>query len=139
MTGVWKVDGVDSDWMMDLVVSTDEGWFGSQLATDCGMDGPFGDWSGDWHEVEVKLARSPKGTVSGSVVTNCIGGIFPVRGYLIEAMFFDNWMVGRMTAQVDRGNKLVGPVHMATAVHLFVAMKQANVEGENDGQLRTNL
>lgn len=133
LEGLWKLDFVQSDREIDLVISREEGWFDSHLETDCGMDGPFGDWSGDWREVEVDLARSPSGTVSGSIVATCIVGIFPARGYLIEAMFFSDSMVGRMTAQVDRGNKNIGPVHVVTDVHLFVAAKRAEAEGDDHG------
>ena len=94
------------------------------------MDGPFGDWSGNWREVEVEWDKSqwdraPKGSVSGAVMFKCITDAFPFSGYLIRGLFYDDLMVGKITYQVDRGNKAVGPVHEATHVVLFVARGEA--------------
>ena len=112
-----------SDKTFELKILLDEGWFGSDLTTDCGIDGPFGDWSGDWREVEVEWHRAPKGSVSGGFTIKCITDVFPVSGYLIRGLFYGDLMVGKITHQVDRGNKNIGPIHEATHIVLFIARR----------------
>ena len=131
LLGTWELsivsdeNPVPENKPISLEILLEEGWFfGGELTTDCGLDGLFGDWSGDWREVEVTVGRSPKGEVSGSISTNCITSVHPVSGYHIQAHFFGGRMVGKITHQVDRGNKSLGPMYAALDVLLFVGRKR---------------
>ena len=131
LLGTWELSIVPETPMLEskpirLEILQEEGWFfDAELTTNCGLDGLFGDWSGDWREVEVTLGRSPnKGAVSGSLHTNCIMSVQPMSGYLIEAFFGDGQMVGKISHQVNRGSKWVGPIYVATEVFLFVGRKR---------------
>ena len=133
LLGTWELSIVSETPMHEtkparLEILLEEGWFfDAELTTDCGLDGLFGDWSGDWREVEVTLGRSPnKGAVSGSLQTNCIVSVQPMSGYLIEAFFGNGQMVGKISHQVNRGNKWVGPIYAATGVYLFVGRKRTS-------------
>ena len=133
LIGIWDLHVVSDDSVTDrkpvsLSILREDGWFDGlfelELTTDCGKDGLFGSWSGDWREVEVTLGRSPRNSVSGSLVTKCVLSVQPMSGYLLEAYFRDDWMVGKLTHQINRGGKWTGPMYAATAVSLFVGQKR---------------
>ena len=131
LLGTWELSIVSDEnpvpekQPISLQILLEDGWFfGGELTTDCGLDGLFGDWSGDWREVEVTVGRSPKGEVSGSLSTNCITSVHPISGHHIQAYFGDGRMVGKITHQVNRGSKSVGPIYAALDVLLFVGRKR---------------
>ena len=129
LIGVWEIDAIETDLRFDLKISKSDGWFDSHLQTNCGMRGLLS----DWREIEVDVAWAPKGEVSGSIITKCVLGVLPARVLVIESTFFENLMVGRVTAQEDRGNMELGPAWVVPSVHLFVASKQAaNGDGPAD-------
>ena len=130
LLGTWELSIVSDNSTIgkkpiSLQILLEDGWFfGSELSTDCGLDGLFGDWSGDWREVEVTVGQSPKGEVSGSLSTNCITSVHPISGHHILAYFGDGQMVGKITHQVNRGNKSIGPIYAVLDVFLFVGRKK---------------
>ena len=129
LLGTWELSIVSENSMpegkpVSFEILLEEGWFfDAELTTNCGLDGLFGSWSGDWREVEVTLGRSPKGAVSGSLRTNCITSVQPLSGHQMEALFGDGRMVGKITHQINRGSKWIGPIIVATEVFLFVGRK----------------
>ena len=132
LLGTWELSIVSESPMpedkpMTLEIRLqDGGFFDAELITNCGLGGLFGfsSWSDDWREIKVTLGRSPRGATSGSLSTNCIKTVQPMSGYHIEALFGDEQMVGRITHQVNRGTKWVGPIYVATELFLFVGRKR---------------
>ncbi len=138
LVGVWSLRFLSADGSPDergerfrLAITRQGGWFDSGLTTDCGMDGPFGSWSGNWREVEVKAGRAPEGSASGSLVAKCILSAWPMSGHLIEALFDGDRMVGKVVHQTNRGNKVVGPVWVPTNLGLFVGHRERELQSQS--------
>ena len=101
-------------------------WGGSELQTDCGDER-------GWHEVEVLEAhRSPRSHIAGEFGLNCSTLSEGLR--YVEGWFAGQKMVGKITGGHIGGSRRETFHHVTTHTYLFLATKQADVEGEKDSR-----
>ena len=133
LIGSWWFEPVDEApafTPFEIRFQVDDGLFGADIHTACGMDGLLGDWTdievnpdtGPFH-VDDEDSLGSQAVVSGSFVAKCIASAVPVEGYLIKGVFIDGVMVGSISYSTDRGNKAVGPRHTVTFRSLFIAKR----------------
>ncbi len=150
LVGTWRFELLNHPYAeetfdIEIVADADD-WFGSRnLTTNCGMDGLFGDWSGDWRDVDLEVdEHGGLDTPAGTLFFICIVDVFPVVGvssvgFSFSGKFIDDIYTGRVDHKVIGGGKHTGPIPYTVWASLFVARRidPTTVAREREGQAPT--